>query len=202
MTDLEVTPLSDTFQEALLYTAQLHGGQIRKSSRAPYLSHLLGVTSLVLECGGTEEEAIAALLHDAVEDQGGQVILEEIRRRFGDSVAEIVDGCTDAYTVPKPPWKSRKERFLASLSSASRSVLLVSLADKVHNARSLYRELILHGEGIWDSFKGGKQGTLWYYRSLVKILAEDQDSPCPYLVRELVRLVKNIADIVAQEEQS
>ena len=182
-------PLSPDFQQALLYAARLHRGQRRKSSRTPYLGHLLGVVSLVLDCGGSETEATAALLHDAVEDQGGRTVLEEIRDLFGAEVAEIVDGCTDAYTQPKPPWKERKEGFLESLDTASPSIKLVSLADKVHNARSLHRGLVLHGPEIWGSFKGGKEGTLWYYRELVRRLG---DSPCPYLVDEFRQLVDRL----------
>jgi (p)ppGpp synthase/HD superfamily hydrolase len=187
--DNQPDPLSPEFQQALLYAAQLHRGQKRKSTRTPYLGHLLAVASLVLECGGTEAEATAALLHDAVEDQGGLSVLEDIRKTFGPEVAEIVDGCTDAYTVPKPPWKERKVRYLESLDRATPSVKLVSLADKVHNARSLHRELVRHGPGTWDAFKGGKAGTLWYYRELAHRL---QDSPCPYLVTEFQQLVDRL----------
>jgi (p)ppGpp synthase/HD superfamily hydrolase len=142
-----------------------------------------------LECGGTETEAAAALLHDAVEDQGGRRVLEDIRDTFGPEVAAIVDGCTDAYTVPKPPWEERKRGYLESLKSASPSVLLVSLADKVHNARSLLRELNQHGSAIWESFRGGKEGTLWYYRELTARL---EDAPCPYLVSEFKQLVDQL----------
>ena len=179
-------PLSAAFQDALTYAVELHRGQLRKSSRTPYVGHLLGVVSLVLEAGGTETEAIAALLHDAVEDQGGRETLQEIRTRFGDSIADIVDALTDAYTVPKPPWKERKERFLISLQSAPPPVQLVALADKVHNARSLHRELLVHGDRIWNNFTGRKEGTLWYYRSLVSIF---EDSDFRYLADELIRLV-------------
>jgi (p)ppGpp synthase/HD superfamily hydrolase len=182
-------PLSPDFQQALQYAAGLHRGQKRKSTRTPYLGHLLAVAALVLECGGTEVEATAALLHDAVEDQGGLSVLEDIRKTFGPEVAEIVDGCTDAYTEPKPPWKKRKVRYLKSLNRASPSIKLVSLADKVHNARSLQRELLKHGSGIWDAFNGGKEGTLWYYRELARCL---QDSPCPYLVAEFQQLVDQL----------
>ena len=117
--------------EALVYAARLHAGQTRKASGTPYVAHLLGVASLVLEAGGDEEEAIAALLHDAVEDQGGAAVRQEIRQRFGDRVAAIVDGCSDAETVPKPPWRQRKERFLASLHEADAAVLRVAAADKL-----------------------------------------------------------------------
>src|SRR5437588_10286352 len=118
--------LSARFIEAFLFANQLHGGQMRKGTAIPYIAHLLEVTSIVLENGGNEDEAIAALLHDAIEDQGGAVTREEIHRRFGDNVVSIVDGCTDADVIPKPPWKARKEAYIAHLRQASPSIRLVS----------------------------------------------------------------------------
>ena len=155
--------LSSHFTEALVYATQLHAGQVRKGTQIPYVAHLLGVTALVLEAGGDEDEAIAALLHDAVEDQGGWETLTEIQKRFGDRVADIVEGCSDAYTQPKPPWRERKESYLAHLIDASQEVRRVSLADKLHNARSIYRDLQEYGTDIFEKFKGGKSGTLWYF---------------------------------------
>jgi (p)ppGpp synthase/HD superfamily hydrolase len=163
-------PSTARFCEAVEYAVQLHAGQRRKGSDTPYIAHLLSVTALVLEHGASEDEAIAALLHDAIEDQGGAPVREEIRRRFGPVVAAIVDGCSDSDTIPKPPWRERKEKFLAQLPSAGRSVHLVTAADKLHNTRSLvddYREL---GESLWDRFSGGRAGTLWYYRAVVDLL--------------------------------
>ncbi|UCF28016.1 MAG: HD domain-containing protein, partial [Chloroflexota bacterium] len=128
--------LTDRFEEALIYAARLHAEQKRKRSSVPYFAHLLGVTSLVLEDGGEEDEAIAALLHDAVEDQGGVETLMDIRLKFGSEVADIVDALTDSYTDPKPPWRERKEAFIASIRTASPAVIRVSLADKVYNARA------------------------------------------------------------------
>lgn len=160
-------PLSQRFQEALNYAVKLHKDHARKGSGVPYIAHLLSVTALALEHGAGEEEAIAALLHDAVEDQGGLPVLEEIRRRFGDRVAAIVAGCTDASTEPKPPWRPRKEAYLRHLrEEADDSVRLVSACDKLHNARSICSDLGAHGEAVFDRFKGGKEGTLWYYREL------------------------------------
>jgi GTP pyrophosphokinase len=121
----------------------------------------------VLDYGGSEEEAIAALLHDAIEDQGGPAAREIIRRMFGSNVVGIVDGCTDAETIPKPPWRERKEAYVAHVASASPSVRLVSCADKLHNARTILADLRTCGDSVWDRFKGGKEGTLWYYRALV-----------------------------------
>ena len=155
---------SARFQEALSYAVGLHAEQRRKLSGEPYVAHLLAVAALVMEHGGNEEEAIAALLHDAVEDQGGLATREEIRRRFGDAVAAIVDGCTDTTETPKPPWRRRKEAYIARLRDASTSVRLVAAADKLHNARSILREYRRLGESLWGHFHGGREGTLWYFR--------------------------------------
>lgn len=182
--------LSDRFQQALVYTFQLHSCQTRKESGVPYISHLLAVTALVLEDGGNEDQAIAALLHDAVEDQGGRATLEEIRQRFGDRVAFIVDSCTDAYTIPKPPWRQRKEEYIKHLHQAPKDVRRVSLADKLHNARSILVDLRLEGDDIWSHFNGGRDGTLWYYRALVAVFQQIDDSP---MVDELSRVVMEIS---------
>lgn len=160
--------LGPRFRKALPYAAHLHRSQVRKATRVPYVAHLLAVASLVLEDGGDEDEVIAALLHDAVEDQGGKPTLRAIRARFGPRVARIVEGCTDADTVPKPPWRERKERYLARLRREPRSVLRVSAADKLHNARTLLGDYRRVGERLWARFTGGREGTLWYYRSLVR----------------------------------
>ncbi len=164
--------LTDRFGEALRYAAEVHRRQRRKGTSIPYVSHLLAVCSLVLEDGGGEDEAIAALLHDAVEDQGGRDRLEEIHRRFGDHVARIVEGCTDAETIPKPPWRERKERYIAHLRSASRAVLRVSAADKLHNARAILADYRGLGEPLWERFNGRRDGTLWYYRALTSAFKE------------------------------
>jgi len=133
------------------------------------LSHLLAVTALVLENGGDEEEAMAALLHDGPEDCDGRATLEEIRVRFGNRVGEIVEGCTDSMDSPKAPWQGRKEGYIAALRSASESTHLVSLADKVHNVRSLVTEYHRFGESLWDRFTASRDQTLWYYRSLLEV---------------------------------
>jgi (p)ppGpp synthase/HD superfamily hydrolase len=182
-------PLSDRFGKALKFAFKLHQSQFRKGSQVPYISHLLHVTAIVLEQGGSENQAIAALLHDAVEDQGGYETLSKIKERFGSEVAEIVDGCTDAYTVPKPEWKERKKAYLEKMKGSPDGTILVSLADKVHNARSILSDLLDSGEEVWDKFKGGKEGTLWYYQSLVDIF---QASPYPRLTAELKDLVDEI----------
>lgn len=166
----EETLLGERFDDALTFARQVHATQLRKQTKIPYVSHLLSVASLVLENGGGEDEAIAALLHDAAEDQGGATRLAEIRTRFGDRVAEIVDGCTDTVEEPKPDWKPRKEKYLKHLPQASASIQLVSAADKLHNARSIladYREI---GEALWSRFRATRDETLWYYRSVVEAL--------------------------------
>jgi len=181
--------LTPRFEEALVFATQLHAEQWRKGTNIPYIGHLLAVASIVLENGGDEDAAIAGLLHDAIEDQGGVATREEIRRRFGETVVEIVNGCTDADVLPKPPWRVRKEAYIEHLRVASPAVRLVSAADKLHNARAVladYREL---GEELWMRFHGGRDGTLWYYRSVTDALRQAGTSP---LVEELERVVSEI----------
>jgi (p)ppGpp synthase/HD superfamily hydrolase len=161
--------LTDKFETALVYANRLHANQIRKGDGVPYVAHLLSVTALVLEAGGNENEAIAALLHDAVEDQGGIKTREEIRQLFGNEVVEIVDGCSDCDSYPKPPWEERKKNYLEKLRHCSPSVRRVSLADKLHNARSLLASWQTYGDSIWSQFKAGKKGTLWFYQELLQI---------------------------------
>ncbi len=158
--------LTGRFEEAFVYAHRLHAAQRRKGTQIPYISHLMAVAALVLEAGGDEDLAIAALLHDAVEDQGGLPRLEEIRGKFGARVAGTVEGLSDSFSLPKPPWRERKEAYLAHLRGAPADTLLVSLADKVHNARTILADLQQEGEAVWGRFTGGKEGSLWYYRSL------------------------------------
>lgn len=158
--------LGRRFQRAFLFAAQKHRGQTRKASTIPYIAHLMGVASLVLEAGGDEDLAIAALLHDVVEDCGGEPMLNEVRRRFGSRVAEIVDGCTDAYIIPKPPWQERKENYIRRLKEEGADTRLVSAADKLNNVRSILSDYRAVGESVWSRFNGGREGTLWYYRTL------------------------------------
>jgi GTP pyrophosphokinase len=189
-------PSTARFREALEYAVQLHERQRRKGSNTPYIAHLLSVTAIVLEHGGSEDEAIAALLHDAVEDQGGPPVREEIRRRFGPAVTNIVDGCSDSETIPKPPWRERKEKFLAQLPAAGRSVQLVSAADKLHNARALVDDYREHGESLWDRFSGGRAGTLWYYRAVADALASALPGP---LIQKLERAVSELERAAARD---
>jgi len=164
--------LDDRFARAVAYAVDLHRHQARKGTSIPYLTHLLAVCSLVLEDGGTENEAIAALLHDGPEDQGGEPILVEIRARFGDEVATIVDGLSDSMTpvgAMKESWRPRKQRYLSRLEEESESVLRVSLADKLHNARSMAIDLAAGGETVWNRFHAGEGDQAWYYRQLLDV---------------------------------
>lgn len=192
--------LSPLFTEALVYATELHNLQKRKGSGVPYISHLMAVSSLVLEYGGNETEAIAALLHDAVEDQGGRERLAEIQTRFGAAVALIVTGCTDAWTDPKPAWRKRKEDYIAHLQQVAPSVLLVSAADKLHNSRTIlsdYREI---GDHLWERFAGRKDGTMWYYRALITAYRQAAGAP-PRLLAELERVVSELEVLVYGVEQ-
>ncbi|HEY4248982.1 MAG TPA: HD domain-containing protein [Lacunisphaera sp.] len=187
--------LSSRFDQALHYATLIHAGQLRKETAIPYLAHLLGVTSIALEYGASEDETIGALLHDAGEDAGGDGRILDIRQRFGAAVADIVQGCTDAVVLPKPPWRKRKEDYIAHVPAASASVRLVSAADKLHNARAILRDLRQMGARLWPRFNGGKEGTLWYYRSLV---AAFQTAGPTELVAELDRVVTEIEQLAAK----
>ena len=183
----------EKFEEALLYTSRLHRDQTRKGTDTPYVTHLLAVAAIVGESGGTEDEVVAALLHDAPEDRGGKERLQDIRERFGDEVAEIVAGCTDTYEDPKPEWWSRKEAYVAHVATAPASVRLVSAADKLHNARSILADLRSLGDELWNRFTGGQEGTLWYYRALIEAYAGAGANP---IVEELDRVVREIEALV------
>ncbi len=186
--------LSPKFEEALVYATKIHSGQVRKKTNMPFIAHLLGVTGIVLEHIGNETEAIGALLHDAAEDAGGRKRLEDIRDRFGDAVADIVAGCTDSDVIPRPPWRERKEAYLDHLPEASPSVLLVSAADKLHNARALLRTYRDHGDKIFERYDDGKAGAIWYYRSLAQVF--DSIRPTP-LTEELTRVVAEIGKLTS-----
>ena len=157
--------LSDKYREALILAFDLHRFQERKGSGVPYMAHVLGVSSLVIENGADEDTAIAALLHDTVEDQGGHSTLADVRERFGERVATIVQGCTESAEDPKPPWRERKERYLEHLKTASPEVQLVAASDKLYNLQSILADHAVVGEGLWDRFSGGREGVLWYYRA-------------------------------------
>ena len=164
--------LGNRFDRALEYAHSLHRSQKRKGGDIPYISHLLAVSALVIENGGNEDQAIAGLLHDAAEDQGGQATLDAIEREFGSGVARIIADCTDSWVEPKPPWRPRKEAYLATLAGKPSTSLLVSLADKVHNAEAILYDYKEIGDELWPRFKGGAEGTRWYYCELAKVFAE------------------------------
>lgn len=182
--------LSAKFEEALIYATRLHGDQTRKKTGIPFVAHILGVTAITLEYGGNETEAIAALLHDTVEDCGGTERLIDIRQRFGNDVARIVEGCTDTVEDPKPPWMERKKAYVAHLKDSDSSTRLVSASDKLHNTRALLAELRRHGVEVFERFAGNKEGTLWYYRALVTAFREHGDHSD--LIGELDRVVTEI----------
>ena len=187
-------PMTSRFEHALVFATQPHREQQRKGSSVPYVSHhvshLLAVAAIVIEHGGDEDEAIAALLHDAIEDQGGAKTRDKILCRFGERVTGIVECCTDSQTIPKPPWENRKRVYIKRLSEASASVRLVCAADKLHNARSIFSDYRNLGEEIWQRFEGRKEGTLWYHRSVVETLIRSGRTP---LVDELERVVSETA---------
>lgn len=159
-------PLGPRLQKAFRYAAEKHAGQTRKQTAVPYLSHLMAVSSLVLEGGGDEDMAIAALLHDVVEDCGGVPRLREVRKMFGERVAKIVEECTDSFSDPKLPWIVRKREYLARLKHEDADTRLVSASDKLHNVRTVIADYRKDGESIWKRFSGGRDGTLWYYHAL------------------------------------
>jgi (p)ppGpp synthase/HD superfamily hydrolase len=181
--------LTRRFDEAFTYAHEVHGAHTRKGTGVPYVGHLLGVASIVIDDGGTEDEAIAALLHDAPEDCGGRERLEEIRARFGDAVAKIVEDCTDSWTMPKAAWKERKEKYAEHARTLAGPSLRVSAADKVHNAYAILRDLRNVGEKVWDRFNAGPDDIVAYYQSLVRSYREAGGGR---LVDELDRIVRGI----------
>ncbi len=190
--------LGPRFDRALTFASQKHAGQTRKKTQAPYISHLLIVAGLVLEAGGDEDLAIAALLHDVVEDCGGAPMLKEVRRRFGKRVAHVVEGCTDTDQTPKPPWRARKEDYIKHLRHANAEVRLVSAADKLHNARSILTDYRQIGEEVWDRFAGKREGTLWYYRALAREFARTRPNR---IVNELIRVVRELSALAGPRER-
>jgi (p)ppGpp synthase/HD superfamily hydrolase len=190
--------MSDRFAEAFEYAAELHQEQTRKGTEIPYLSHLMAVAALVMENGGDEDQAIAALLHDGPEDQGGRDTLEEIRQRFGERVASIVEGCTDTFEIPKPRWKPRKLGYLEHLRTAPDEVLLVSLADKVHNLRSIARDYQELGESLWERFTASRDETLWYYETLLEIFTRRSTPQLAPLVDQLRRTLDGLSAAISE----
>jgi (p)ppGpp synthase/HD superfamily hydrolase len=195
MMEIIQTPmLGDRFEQALILAHRLHQAQIRKGMQVPYISHLMSVAALVLEDGGDEDEAIAALLHDAVEDQGGAGTRELIQVQFGDRVVAIIDGCTESDQPLKPPWKARKEHHLAKLVGAAPEVCRVTLADKLHNVRSLLADYSILGEALGERFGGGREGTLWYYQQMVECLEPQVSSVLMQSLSEAVEQLQLISN--------
>ena len=184
--------LGARFSAALLWAVELHAQQQRKVTGTPYVGHLLAVTGVALQCGANEDEAIAAVLHDALEDQGRPGLSDEIAARFGAEVLSIVEGCSDTTVRPKPPWQQRKLAYLQRLETAPPSVRLVKAADALDNCRCLLRDYRTLGEALWQHFRGGRDGTLWYHRSVVDILRRGGSTP---LVEELARAVAELEKV-------
>ena len=186
--------LTEHFDRAVQYANRIHADQTRKGTDVPYMTHLLGVASLVLENGAqSEEEVIGALLHDAAEDQGGRPRLEDIREQFGEQVAHIVDACTDSYENPKPPWRPRKEAYVAHVRErvergGDEAALRVSLADKLHNTRAIIADVRESGDALFERFSGKKDGTIWYYAALVEAFRGFPNRMLGELEREVTEL--------------
>jgi (p)ppGpp synthase/HD superfamily hydrolase len=186
--------MSPKLAEAFAFAREIHADQFRKGARVPFITHPMAVAALVGEDGGSETEIIAALLHDCVEDGDGMKTLDAIRAAFGGEVAGIVEGCTDAYERPKPPWRARKEAFVASLRDASPSVKRVVTADKIHNVRALRDLLKERGAEAWDAFKGGRDGTLWYYHAIVDALENGYAARSLEVLKDEVHALQELAD--------
>jgi (p)ppGpp synthase/HD superfamily hydrolase len=198
---IKTSGLTDRFDRALLYATHVHGGQVRKGPSTPYVAHLLAVAATVLEYGGDEDLAIAELLHDSVEDQGGNARLEDIRNHFGERTARIVEACSDSLAdtgkgVRKAHWEERKKAYLAHLRTADEDILRVSLADKVHNARAILRDLRKPeiGESVWKRFSQPKERTLWYYRGLADRFRERLPGQLSNELHEIVEVLEPTGD--------
>jgi (p)ppGpp synthase/HD superfamily hydrolase len=181
--------LGPRFSEALVLAAALHRGQTRKGGDIPYVSHLLAVCATVLEHGGDEDEAIAALLHDAAEDQGGEPTLEVIGRLFGPKVKQIVAECSDTFEQPKPPWRERKEAYIEKLRGGEvlRSTLLVSAADKLHNLSATVNDLRIQGDEFWTHFNSTRDDQVWYYGALSEVYRQRLGGPLAGAVADQVQ---------------
>ena len=210
----ESAQITSRFDEALAYATELHRNHRRKGSEIPYLSHLLQVAGIVLEADGDEDQAIAGLLHDAIEDADrcgadDATVRAEIKEKFGERVYHMVDACTD--TEPgsekggRTPeerldeWFGRKRKYLANLPQKSPDALLVSMADKLHNSRAILRDYRIVGEAIWDRFTPGKADTLWYYMSLVDGYAEAWGDAAPSLLDELRTTVADLVEVAMRD---
>jgi len=198
MTETDTPLLSEKFTEATTYALEKHNSQIRKGSDVPYASHVLAVAAIVLEMGSNEDEAIAALLHDVVEDQGGAEAEAEIRARFGDRVADMVSANSDTDVVPKPPWRERKEAYIADVATKDVGAVRVSIADKLHNARMIVFDHRAVGDGLWDRFRTkSAPDVLWYYESLLEAFDARRGELGPGGVAALEELERTVAEMRA-----
>ena len=191
------TQLTQRYADAVAYAATAHAAQRRKGTDIPYIAHLLAVSGSVLEAGGDEDQAIAGLLHDVVEDQGGLPRADDVRARFGDRVADIVLGCSDSTTEDrndKRPYAERKATHIAHLREASDDVLLVTAADKLHNARAIQADLMIDGPGMLARFNGEPAQILAYYRSILDVL--ESRGIAPVLVVPLRHVVDQMAELM------
>jgi (p)ppGpp synthase/HD superfamily hydrolase len=197
----DVALLTARFDEALTLASRIHAGDERKGTRIPYIAHLLGVCALILADGGDEDEAIAGLLHDTLEDHPDQLSRSELESRFGARVRRIVEGCTDTPADyrggPKPPWRERKLGYLEHLRHAGPDALRVSLADKLDNARAIVADYRIEGEALWSRFSAGRGDQLWYYRSLVEVIGAA--GPPGRLLGQLEAQVTELEALVADE---
>jgi len=190
---------SSRIVDAFAFTYELHRTQVRKGSKVPYITHLIGVAAIVGRYGGDEDQFIAALLHDAVEDQGGRETLERIHERFGDTVAAYVEGCSDSDTTPKPPWQERKAQFLRSAREAPPALRLIIAADKLHNTRALISDLRERGNALWDVFEAGRERTLWYYAEIVCALSVHWTHPLLRELAEEVDVLQRLAERIGPD---
>ena len=188
--------LTTRYRNALTLAFDIHAGDFRKGKAVPYISHLMSVSALVLEHGGSEDEAIAALLHDVLEDHPEAITFAELSERFGCVVADIVRGCSDTpedyQGEEKPAWKERKRSYLKHLHSASASVLRVALADKLHNCRDLRNDLRTHGKKVWERFNADKKEQLWYYDQLLRIFAQRLDAQSQPMLLQFKEVLNEI----------
>jgi GTP pyrophosphokinase len=194
--DKGASKLTSRFTDAFAFAFDVHRGQTKKGGSVPYISHLLEVAGTVLSFGGTEDEAIAALLHDTVEDHPDIASFETVAKRFGPRVAEIVESCSDSNVIPKPPWKPRKEKYIVHLRDAGEAVLMVSAADKLSNARAVMKDYREVGEEVWNRFNAGKTDQLWYYGAVTKALTDAAgNGRARAIVEELSRAVKQLEEL-------
>lgn len=185
--------LTPRFSDAFSYALAAHAGQRKRGTDVPYIAHLMDVTALVLMHGGNEDEAIGALLHDAAEDAGGRPRLEDIKQRCGDTVAEIVEGCSDTLETPKPPWLPRKTAYIEHLPQVSAYTRLVSAADKLANVRTIVADFKAIDEAVFERFVGRKEGTLWYYRTLADVFLRLGPAFVAQRLDETVRELQQLA---------